>query len=456
MSIVQFARIIWARRWIVLWATVFCCIGAAIVVAILPPRWDAHARVVIDVSKPDPVTGQTLSSREGPAFAATQTELVSDPTVAGKVAEEMGWMSDPVLIRRYQKRPSSDQRDYRSWLAQIIMSGTKSKVLDGFSNILEITYSGTSADNAKAVVDLLRKVYIDTAVLMRRQDAERNAEWYEQQSEKAKVALDDAINAETTYERQNGIVMANEKLDVESARLAALSSVPAIQGAPPAIINTAPPQAEMELAMIDSQIASASKILGPNNPDMLALKERRSQMAKTVQTERDQARQMSSNQASNASAYQSAVQAQKSRVLADSAKIGKLTQLQNDVNLKRDELDRLQARIMVSRQQALTADAGLTPLGAPSTPQAATFPNPPLIGFGALFGGLLLGVFVAVLMELLSRRVRGAEDLSYLEDFPLIGVIAGPAKVRSAGAFSQRISRASIAGLLSRRKVSPA
>ncbi len=59
---------------------------------------------------------------------------------------------------------------------------------------------------------------------MRRQDAERNAEWYEQQAEKAKTALDDAINAETTYERQNGIVMANDKLDVESARLQALTA----------------------------------------------------------------------------------------------------------------------------------------------------------------------------------------------------------------------------------------
>ena len=173
MSIVQFVRIIWARRWVVFWATVCCCIGAALVVLILPPRWDAHARVMINATKPDPVTGQSMNVQEGRIFAATQIELVTDPTVAGKVAEEMGWMSDPTLIKRYQQRSSSDQRDFRSWLAQIIMDNTKAKVLDMDSNILEITYSGTSADTSKAVVDLLRKVYLDTAVLMRRQDAER-------------------------------------------------------------------------------------------------------------------------------------------------------------------------------------------------------------------------------------------------------------------------------------------
>ncbi len=64
-------------------------------VLILPPRWDAHARVMINATKPDPVTGQSMNVQEGRIFAATQIELVTDPTVAGKVAEEMGWMSDP-------------------------------------------------------------------------------------------------------------------------------------------------------------------------------------------------------------------------------------------------------------------------------------------------------------------------------------------------------------------------
>ena len=459
MNIVQFVRIIWARRWVVFWATVCCCIGAAIVVLVLPPRWDAHARVMINATKPDPVTGQSMNVQEGRIFAATQIDLVTDPTVAGKVAEEMGWMSDPTFISRYQQRSSSDQRDFRSWLAQIIMDNTKAKVLDMDSNILEITYSGTSADNSKAVVDLLRKVYLDTAVLMRRQDAEKNAEWYEQQADKAKTALDDAINAETTYERQNGIVMATDKLDVESARLQALTANPAITGAPPAIINTAPPQAEMDLAVIDSQLASASKTLGPNNPEMIALKERRTQVAKTVETERAQARAMSSTQAANSGAFESAVRAQKSRVIADSSKIGRLSQLQNDVNLKREELIKLQARIMESRQQALTADAGLSPLGAPSTPKEATFPNYLLIVPGAILGGAFLGILVAVLMELLARRVRGADDLAHLDDLPLIGVIAGPGRSRRSGGDERgrlRISRPSVAGLIGRRRVSPA
>ena len=49
-----------------------------------------------------------------------------------------------------------------------------------------------------------------------------------------------------------------------------------------------------------------------------------------------------------------------------------------------------------------------------STPKAATFPNYLLIVPGALLGGLLLGTLLAILMELLARRVRGVEDLTSL------------------------------------------
>ena len=52
---------------------------------------------------------------------------------------------------------------------------------------------------------------------------------------------------------------------------------------------------------------------------------------------------------------------------------------------------------------------------------------------GAILLGAGVGVLVALLMELLARRVRGMEDLSTLKDLPLVGVIGAPDNARCGG-----------------------
>src|ERR1700754_2965931 len=104
MSILQFFRIIWARRILVLAATVSCLLGALLLTLILPARYESHARVLLGLLKPDPVTGMVISGPATGAYVATQTELITDYSVAGQVADTLGWPSDPNLIASYQGR----------------------------------------------------------------------------------------------------------------------------------------------------------------------------------------------------------------------------------------------------------------------------------------------------------------------------------------------------------------
>jgi uncharacterized protein involved in exopolysaccharide biosynthesis len=431
MSLIQFVRIFWARRWLIVAATASMLVGALIVTLILPPRWESHARVMLDVMKPDPVTGQVIGTQEGRVYASTQIELITDNSIAGQVAEQLGWLTDPVLLAAYQRRASGDQRDFRSWLSQLIVDNTKAKLIED-SNILEITYTGQSASNAKAVADTLRKVYIQDSVLTRREDAERNALWYEQQAAKARAALDIAINTETAYERDNGVVMANDKVDAETARMQALTASGGVQTSVP-IIAQQSSTADMELAQIDAQIAASSKVLGPNNPEMQALRSRRASVAVVANQEKAAARAAASGANAGRGAYDQAVAAQKSRLIAQSPKIGQLTELQNEVNLRRDELEKLSEKAAQYRQEALVNEAGLIPLGPASTPKAAAFPNFLLIIPGSIVLGGGIGVMVVLLMELLARRVRGVEDLAALPDIPVVGVIGAPSSSRKTG-----------------------
>ncbi len=440
MSLVQFVRMFWARRLLIVAATLSCLIGAIILTLLLPPRWESNARLMLYDMKPDPVTGQVFGTQEGRVFAATQLELITDASITGQVAEQLGWLTDPTLLAAYQKRSRSDQRDYRSWLSQIISDNTTAKLIEE-SNIVDIKYTGTSAANARAVADVLRKVYIQNSILTRREDAERNAQWYEQQTAKAKTALDNAVNVETTYERENGVVMANDKLDAESARMQALTASGGVQSAAPFITPTNA-TADMELAQIDSQITATAKILGPNNPEMLALRARRASVAAVNNQQKAQARAAASGADSGRGAYDHAIAAQKSKLIEESPKIGQLTELQNDVNLRRDELEKLSQKAAQYRQEAVVSDSSITPIGPATTPKAAAFPNFLLIIPGAIVLGGGLGVMVALLLELLARRVRGVEDLASIRDLPVVGIIgAPPSSSKKNGRFGWLTSR---------------
>jgi len=434
MSIIQFFRIIWARRMMVVAATISCLIGAMLLTLILPARYESHARVLLGLLKPDPVTGMVISGPATGAYVSTQTELVTDFSVAGAVADKLGWPSDPNLIAQYQGRSGNDHRDFEHWVAQRVIDNTKAKLVEG-SNILEITFTAPRSDDARKVADILQQSYLENSLRMRRKDASDNADWFEAQAEKARTQLNAAEDARTAYERANGILMQDDKLDVESARLQTLvqqgvATMPMVPGAEQATPST------IELAQIDAQIAAQSKILGPNHPDILALKARRA--ATAALAAKDQAAQRRATGAAagatsaGASALGRAVEAQKSRVIAQRDKQEKLKQLQTEVDLRRDQYDKTAAHAAELRQQAAATDAGLTILGHASTPKSPSFPNYLLIIPGAIALGLAVGVLVALLAELLGRRVRSIEDAESVGDIHVIAVIPAPVRAGSA------------------------
>lgn len=425
MSIIQFLRILWARRWIIVAATASCLFGALIVVAVVPPRWQAHSRVMLNLIKPDPLTGQVIGSNWRP-YAETQTELVQDYAVAGQVADQLGWLSDPQLIARYQHRPASDTRDFRRWIAQQVIDRTKAEMLED-SNIMEITYTASNPGDAKAVADALMKAYVDSSVSLRRQAASHDADWFDVEAAKEKYALDAAAAAEATYEKQTGLVLQDDKTDVDTARLRALASDGA--AAAPVVAPVAAGSAVgAELAQVDAAITQAQETLGPNHPELVALRAKRASLEGQLKQEQAQARAAAGAASASVGAVSAAMAAEKLKIVGQADKIEHLRQLGAQVDLLRDEYNKTASKAAELRQEATIGDTGLTVLGSAVTPQQPTFPNIPLIFGGAIVLGLGTGVFIGLLVELFARRVRGAEDLKGLQA-PVLAIVpkfAGP------------------------------
>ncbi|MBV8683433.1 MAG: hypothetical protein JO111_11195 [Caulobacteraceae bacterium] len=426
MSINALWQIILARRMFIAMCTVCCLIGVVVVSLIVPPIWEGKSRVLLNLVKPDPVTNEIAagSGAASGAYVGNQMSLITDYTVTGKVVDELGWLSDPNLIQRYGNRGSGDHREFRAWAADIIAGNTKVKPLKD-STILEISYTANNPTAAKAVADALRAAYLKTSLEMSTEDAARTAQWYEVELEKLKAKLDEATEVEAQYERANGLEMAGERTDVDTARLQSMASQGAPVMIPPEMVNSAK-QSSMELASVNSQISAASKTLGPNNPAMIELQKRKSELEVLNRKDESAAHAAISATSALTAEVNRQIAAQKEKVLAKSPQIAHLQTLQQDVDLRRNQYETAAAKFAVLRVQAdQTNAAALTPLPTPA-PSSPLFPNWLLEIPGSIVLGLLVGVLGSMLLELLNRKVRSVEELDHVLESPVVGVVGAP------------------------------
>ena len=433
MSIGQFFRMLWAKRLLIGAVTAASLFLAVFVSWVMPPRYEATSRVMLDIVKPDPVTGEVIASQWARAYVKTQIELIRDYRVAGIAADRAGWLDSPELAQEYRESGMADDMDFRRWLAQRIIDHTEADLVAG-SNILEITYSSTSADPAARLADLVRDAYVEQTLAFRQEAAKRNAEWFEGQTETLRDELAAAQQRKTEFERANGVILTDDLVDTDTARLRALASSPPPMQTPMMTGGTVAPSSG-QLSQIDAAIAAASQTLGPNHPDLQQLRQQRSAIASAVARENAAQPRMVTSGPSLGALYS----AQQAKVLENAGAAGEARRLATDVLVLREQYQKTAARAAELEQEAQSNESGLTLLGDAVAPQMRAFPRYPQIAAIALAFGIGFGVLLAIALELLWRRIRGVEELTML-DAPVFGVMSQEPN-QSSSAFSDLMLR---------------
>jgi uncharacterized protein involved in exopolysaccharide biosynthesis len=114
--------------------------------------------------------------------------------------------------------------------------------------------------------------------------------------------------------------------------------------------------------------------------------------------------------------------AQKDKVLSQSTKVNEAQRMASDIAVLKAQYDKALAKVADYQQQAQSTESGIRVMASAVNPRDPEFPNIPLIIGGALAVGLALGIMTALIIELLNRRVRGAEDLAN-SGLPVVGVM---------------------------------
>ena len=366
-------RAVIARRLVVFASLAGCLFGGMLVAELVTPRYVASSRAVLNVIRPDPISGVKLSKTFSQAFIQTQVELIRDYRVAGDVVDAFGWPSSPQLLAAYRKRPASDRRDFRRWLAQIVINSTGASLVDG-TNILEITFVSTSPLTAKRGADAVRDAYITRATLFRRANATRSAQWFDEQAERLARELTAAQERFESFETANGVILEGEGIDVSTATLSSWARNNRVQ-------TTA---GDRPLSGGPFQVSTPAAPSGANKALTAAPPPR---------------------------PFTNSLSSQARMVLAKRGVIGEASLLFGEIEILKElyKANRMNADKLARESSA--QGLGVTKLGEPNVPRTPAFPDRLFIGSASLALGLVLGVILALLIELLDRRVRHPLDL---------------------------------------------
>lgn len=437
-----FLAILRARLWLMLLVLGVTVATATVVSLVLPPTYKATATVLVDAKSKDPVTGAMLPVQFMAGYAATQVDIISSRNVAGKVVDALRLAEVPQVKADYLAA-TEGKGSIRDWLAGRLAENLSVEP-SRESSVIGIAFKATEPRFAAAVANAFANAYIETSLELRTEPARQLSTWYQGQLRQLRDNLEKAQAALTAYQRERGLVASDERLDMETARLAELSSqmVAAQSSSYDAASRQSSEGAEVmnsgvvqqlrtDLARREAELAQLGQNLGQNHPQYQRASAEVDALRARLEAEKSTATRVVSTTASAArqreASLRAAVAAQKARVLELKQQRDELTVLQRDVDNAQRVYDAAQQRSSQSQLESQTTQTEIAILNPATAPIRPDSPRLLLNLILAVFLGGMLAVGAAFLVEMLDRRVRGPHDVADLLGVPVLAVFApGP------------------------------
>lgn len=444
MSLQQFLLILKAR-WQIILTVLAVVVGTATGVSlILPKQYTATASVLVDVKSSDPIYGAIMQAQMLPGYMATQVDIATSERVARRVVKMLGFDKNPQAIAQWQSE-GEGKGTVEAFFAEAL--GKKLDVKPSReSSVIGISFTGTDPKFAAALANAFAQAYIDTNLELKVEPAKEFATWFGDRNKQLRDALEKAQSKLSDFQREKGIVATDERLDIESARLAELSSqlgqIQAMRAdtasrtrqatgrmdtSPDVLQSPVVQSLRADIARGEAKLKELSGQLGLNHPqyqraaaELEALKARLDlemrQVASSVGTSNTVMLQREAE-------VRAALDAQKKKVLELKEVRDQVAVLQRDVEAAQRAYDLVGQRLSQTSLESQTQQTNVVVLTPATEPPKHSSPKLLLNIVLAVFLGSLLGVGTALMLELANRRVRSAEDLGEALGVPVLAVL---------------------------------
>jgi chain length determinant protein EpsF len=449
MNFQQFLSILWARRKIAVLVLVLVVTATLVVSLLWPKSYKASTDLVLNYKGADPVTGMAVPAQLMPGYMPTQVEIISSQRVALKVVDTMGFDRSPVVRQQFQDA-TNGEGNIRDWLADSLLKSLDVKP-SREASIITIGYEGNDPKFVAMLANAFAEAYVQTTLQLKVEPSRQAAIWFNGQVKTLREDLNKAQAKLSAYQQETGIISVDERMDVESGRLAELSTqVVAAQSQaydmasrqkqlsnskrldenPDIMNNPLILNLKAELSRAESKFAELSQRLDRNHPQYRAAQAELENLHHKLQAELEiasssmgSARNISQQRESE---LRGALAKQKARVLQLKQQRDQIAVLQRDVENAQRALDVGMQRFTQTNMEGQANQTDVAILNPAITPLKPSKPRVMLNVLIAVFGGTIFAVALALLAEMLDRRVRAPEDLLLGLELPVLGVLGKP------------------------------
>jgi chain length determinant protein EpsF len=446
MNFTQFLLILNARKWIILGVLLTTVAVTALVSLLLPKEYTATTTLIIDSKSKDPLTGQLFPSQMFPGYMATQIDIINSSQVASRVVSKLKLADSPGTREQFMEATEGNGT-IEQWLGDLLLQKLNAEP-SRESSIISLSFSGADPRFAAVVANAFAKAYIDTNLDLRLVPAKSTAAWFDQQIVQLREKLDEAQQKLTAYQREKGIVESEERLDVETRRMADLAGqMVAAQSAafdassrtrdssnlPEVINNPVVQNLKAQVTQGEGRLAELAKRVGVNHPEYQRTQAEVNTYKIKLATELNTATRgvgaTSSAARQRVKELSAAFEQQKAKVLGLKQQREEASLLARDLENAQRIYDSALQRYGQSRMEAQSTQTDIAILN-PAVPP--TTPSKPRVLFNvllAVFFGTLLGVSLGFLVELMDRRVRTGQDIVTILDIPVLGEVSNKSRL---------------------------
>ena len=425
-------------------------LAATVVSVLLPKSYKATASVLVDANRDEQSLSNVLiPPRERIGYMQTQMDIITSERVARKVVQDLKLAESPASQAAFEKE-AGGTGSIESWLVDNLLR--RLKVETSQSSVIQVSFSSADARFSALVANAFAKAYINTMLELRVEPMQQAAVWFDEQLKSLRANLEDAQAKLTDYHRQQGIISADERLDVENARLGELSSQLVRtqeqtfdldtrerlardvrkRGASPdklpdVLANAHVQKLNADLLHGEVKLQELATQYGANYPQyQRQLSENQSlrdqldaEMRKVVAGIENAKRQSRQREAE----LQAAMAAQRARLLELKEHRNELTVLTRNVESAQRTYEAAMQRSVVSQVESRASQTNVALLNPAVAPRTPSHPKIALNIALSVVVGAMLGIGMAILTELLDRRVRTPSDLDHGQSVPLLAVL---------------------------------
>ena len=444
MTLLQFLLILRARYKVAVFALLITVAITFSISLLLPKQYTATSAVVVDVRSPDPIVGLVMPGLASPAYMATQGDIINSDRVAQRVVKLLR-MDESQVIREQWMDATEGKVDLTIWLAGLLKQKLDVRPSRD-SNVINIEFSGVEPSFAATAANAFAQAYIDVNIELKVTPARQSATWFEDQMKAVRDKLEEAQAALSAFQQKTGIIATEERLDHETAKLSELStrltnaqaetsdssskrksaanSETLIEVMQHPLIHSL----KSDIARLEAKLQESNLNLGKNHPqtkrsqsELASLKGRLAsetqQISNSIGTSYKVGKQMEKE-------LLEAMEVQKKRLLELNKERDEVHVLKRDVEAAQHTFDAVSQRSAQTRLESLSAQTNVSILNPATTPTEHSRPRILLNVLISIFLGTLLGIGIALMLELVNRRVRSAEDIIQAIDLPVLAVIS--------------------------------